>query len=186
MGTRFEKMAASHQDFINRQAVYFVGTATADSTINVSPKGADSFRIVDANRVAWLNLTGSANESAAHVQHNPRMTIMFCAFDGSAMILRLFGTARAVHMNDPDWKALYGLFEPNISARQIFDMQVEIVQSSCGFGVPLMEYQQDREDMSKWAEKKGPQGIVDYWHDNNQVSLDGIESHILAKNLPKT
>jgi len=185
MGTRFASISPVHQKFIEQQPMFFVGTATADSSINVSPKGMDYFRVLDANRIVWMNLTGSSNESAAHVAHNPRMTIMFCAFDGSAMILRLFGTAKAVHKNNAEWDELAALFPESPSARQIFDMQVDVVQTSCGFGVPLMNYDTDRKDLHKWAAMKGETGIQDYWRDNNQVTLDGIETHILDLNMPK-
>ena len=118
-----------------------------------------------------------------HVPHNPRMTLMFCAFSGNPMILRLFGKARVVHMNDAKWQSLYALFSPVCGARQIFDVAIDRVQTSCGFGVPLMRYQGDRDTLKVWAEKKGQQGIADYWAKKNQVSLDGIDSHILANNL---
>ena len=185
MGTRFDSISPTQQKFIEDQQMFFVGTATADSHINVSPKGMDFLRVMGPNRVIWLNLTGSANESAGHVQHAPRMTIMFCAFNGSPLILRLFGTAKAIHRNDNEWHEMVGLFPEAMSARQIFDMQVDIVQTSCGFGVPLMNYEEDRSKLMEWAEKRGPEGIEDYWRDNNQVTLDGIETHILELNMPK-
>ena len=186
MGTRFDSISPAQQTFIEDQPMFFVGTATADSRINVSPKGMDYFRVLGPNRICWLNLTGSANESAAHVQHNPRMTIMFCAFNGAATILRLFGTAKAVHRNDAQWQELYDLFPEMVSARQIFDMHVEVVQTSCGFGVPLMDYQEDRKDLAKWAQLKGESGVQDYWRDNNQKTIDGLETHILDLNMPKS
>nr|WP_205736229.1 pyridoxamine 5'-phosphate oxidase family protein [Acidiferrobacter sp. SPIII_3] len=112
--------------FITEQKIFFVATATCDSRVNVSPKGLDSLRILDPNRVAWLNLTGSGNESAAHVQSDPRMTLMFCAFGGEPVILRLYGTARAVHQADPAWPVLAALFPPLPGARQIFDVAIAL------------------------------------------------------------
>ncbi len=185
MGTRFKTMAPAHQKFIKKQRIFFVGTATTDSTINVSPKGMDYLRVLDANRVVWMNLTGSSNESAAHVQHNPRMTMMFCAFSGNPLILRLFGTAKVIHHQDPQWQTLADLFPHSFSARQIFDMQVDTVQTSCGFGVPLMTFEGDRSKLDEWAARKGQAGIEKYWQDNNQVTIDGIETNIMNLNFPK-
>lgn len=185
MGTRFDSISPTQQKFIEEQKIFFVGTATADSHINVSPKGMDFFRVMGPNRVVWLNLTGSSNESSAHIQHLPRMTIMFCAFNGAPMILRLFGTAKVIHRNDAQWNELAGLFPEAMSARQVFDMQVDIVQTSCGFGVPLMNYEEDRSKLMDWAAKRGPEGIQDYWRDNNQITIDGIETNILELNMPK-
>ena len=184
MGTRFKTIAPAHRNFIDKQSIFFVGTATSDSQVNVSPKGMDYFRVIGGNRVVWMNLTGSSNESAAHVQHNPRMTIMFCAFSGTPMILRLFGTAKATHHQDEQWQTLSDLFPPSISARQIFDMQVDIVQTSCGFGVPLMQLEGDRTKLDEWAQRKGKAGVEQYWQDNNQVTIDGIETNILTLNMP--
>ncbi len=121
MAQMYTELSARHCEFIAAQKMYFVGTATADSRINVSPKGMDSLRVMDPQRVAWLNVTGSGNETSAHVQADARMTLMFCAFEGAPMILRLYGKARVVHFNDPDWAGLYARFNPLPGARQIFD-----------------------------------------------------------------
>jgi hypothetical protein len=165
--------------FIQAQRMYFVGTATADSRVNVSPKGMDSFRVLSASRVAWLNLTGSGNETAAHVQQAPRMTVMFCAFEGPPLILRIYGRARAVHRGDAAWGDLSVLFPPLPGARQIFDLAVEGVQSSCGMAVPRYTYVADRNEQIEWALRKGEEGVRRYWQDKNQVSIDGIPTHII-------
>ena len=144
----------------------------------------DALRILDNRRILWLNLTGSGNETAAHIQHNPRMTLLFCAFEGPPLILRLYGNARAVHHKDPDWETLYAHFTPQTGARQLFDLNIDTVQTSCGFGVPLMDYRGERGLLEKWAENKGQQGIETYWRNKNQTSLDGIQTGILEKNLP--
>ena len=183
MTKRSPEITEKQRRFIEAQKMFFVATAPANGHINLSPKGMDSLRILDHKRVIWLNVTGSGNETAAHVQHDPRMTLMFCAFAGDPKILRLYGNARAVHRNDGDWDALYGKFPPRSGARQIFDLNVEMVQTSCGFGVPLMEYVGERGMMEAWADKKGERGIEAYWRDRNQVSLDGVDTGILAKNL---
>jgi hypothetical protein len=137
MGKRFSELNDQHIRFIDRQKMFFVGTAAAESRVNVSPKGMDSLRVLGNNRVVWLNVTGSGNESSAHVQQNPRMTIMFCAFEGLPLILRLYGTARVIHPRDAEWAELYALFPPLPGARQIFDLSVDLVQTSCGQAVPL-------------------------------------------------
>ena len=168
--------------FMTEQKIFFVATATCDSRINISPKGLDSLRILDPNRIVWLNLTGSGNESAAHVQSDPRMTLMFCAFGGDPVILRLYGTARAVHQADPAWPALAVLFPPLPGARQIFDVAIDLVQTSCGFGVPYFDFAGDRPDLRIWTEKKGGEGVRRYWHERNAVSIDGIETGIADKN----
>ena len=168
--------------FISQQKIFFVATAVADGNVNISPKGMDSFRIVDANRIIWLNLTGSGNETAAHLQTHPRMTIMFNAFEGAAMILRLYGEAKAVHKKDEAWDELYAMFDDIAGARQIFDMRVDLVQTSCGMAVPYFDYVKPRDELRVWAEKKGELGMKEYWLQKNQVSLDGIETGIVEKN----
>ncbi len=165
------------QQFIENQKIFFVATATADSRINLSPKGMDSLRVLDANRVVWLNVTGSGNETAAHVQENPRMTLMFTAFEDSPMILRLYGTARAIHNDDAEWQQLFPLFQVLPGARQIFDLTVELVQTSCGMAVPLYDYVGEREQLNTWAMKKGKAGVKAYWEETNHVSLDGKPTH---------
>ena len=175
------RLSEANLRFIAEQRLFFVATATAEGRVNLSPKGMGSFCVLGDDRVAWLNVTGSGNETAAHVQLNPRMTLMFCAFEGAPQILRLYGTARAVHRADPDWAALLAHFEALPGARQIFDVQVELVQKSCGMAVPLYDYAGERDALLQWAENKGEDGVADYWRDKNQVSLDGIETGILEK-----
>ena len=182
MGQRYTEIPDRLRQFIERQKIFFVGTATADSRINVSPKGMDSLRVLDRNRVVWLNVTGSGNETAAHVQETPRMTIMFAAFEGNPMILRLYGQARAIHRSDREWDELLSLFDPLPGARQIFDLEVDLVQTSCGMGVPLYDYVGERGLLEPWAEKKGEEGVKAYWEKNNQVSLDGKPTNIMRKN----
>jgi hypothetical protein len=181
MGQQFSELSAKHIQFITAQRMFFVGTATADSRVNVSPKGMDSFRVLGDKRVAWLNVTGSSNETSAHVQLAPRMTLMFCAFEGPPLILRLYGTAKVVHQGDSQWAELASLFKPLPGARQIFDVTLDQVQTSCGMAVPNFSYDSDRELLSDWAGKKGEDGIKRYWEEKNQTSIDGIPTHILAK-----
>lgn len=182
MGQQYTELSEKHIQFIASQKLYFVGTATANSKVNISPKGMDSLRVLDNKTIAWLNVTGSGNETAAHVQTHPRMTVMFAAFEGNPMILRIYGKARAIHHNDSEWSRLYALFPPIAGARQIFSVAIDMVQTSCGMAVPFFEYAGEREQLSDWAQKKGETGIKAYWEEKNQSSLDGIPTHILSKN----
>jgi hypothetical protein len=179
MAKMFEEISEKLKEFIENQKVYFVGTAGAEGKINVSPKGMDSLRVIDERTVVWLNLTGSGNETSAHVQENGRMTIMFCAFEGKPLILRLYGRATVIHKRDRAWNEYIPLFSEYLVARQIFKLDIELVQTSCGFAVPLYDYTADRGLLTDWAEKKGREGIQNYWKEKNQKSLDGKLTNIL-------
>ena len=173
MGRKINEIDKKLQEFIEQQKIFFVGTAAADGRVNVSPKGMDSLRIVNSNRIIWLNVTGSGNETAAHLMEFNRITIMFCAFEGTPMILRLYGTGKVIHPRDPAWMEYINLF-PNLpGARQLVDVNVELVQTSCGMAVPFMEYRAGRTALNDWATKKGESGIQQYWEEKNQTSLDG-------------
>jgi hypothetical protein len=178
MGRTYREITGKLKAFIEEQKLFFVGTAAADGRINVSPKGLDSLRVLDSNRVMWLNLTGSGNETAAHVRELDRMTLMFCAFEGKPLILRLYGHARAIHRHDADWKTSYALFNSLPGARQIFDMQVDLVQTSCGMGVPLYRYADDREELVDWAARMGETGLQKYRAEKNRTGLDGKPAYI--------
>ncbi len=173
MANRIAAIHASLQEFIQQQHVFFVGTAAADGRVNVSPKGMDSLRVLTPNRVIWLNVTGSGNETAAHISELNRMTIMFCAVAGKPLILRLYGEARAVHPADAGWEELQAHFPPLPGARQIFDVQIDLVQTSCGMAVPYMEYEGERDALNQWADRLGESGIASYWQEKNTKSLDG-------------
>jgi hypothetical protein len=182
MGKQYAALNDSHIKFIKTQKMFFVGTAAETGRVNVSPKGMDSFRVIDAQRVIWLNVTGSGNETSAHVQQNSRMTVMFCAFEGPPIILRLYGSAKVIHQNDNEWTNLFALLEPLPGARQIFDLSVEMVQTSCGMGVPYYDYSSNRELLNDWARKRTAEEIEQYWLDKNQHSIDGIPTQIAQKN----
>ena len=178
MATQFQAIEATHKEFIERQQMFFVSTAASEGRVNLSPKGMDSFRVLGDNRIAWLNLTGSGNETAAHLLDNNRMTVMFCSFDKQPLILRLYGEAKTVHENHPDWKDLSGLFPSSTAARQVYDMSVDMVQTSCGFGVPRYEYSDQRPTLEKWADKQSRDDVKQYWDKKNRVSLDGLPTGI--------
>ncbi|MEM7718722.1 MAG: pyridoxamine 5'-phosphate oxidase family protein [Pseudomonadota bacterium] len=183
MGTRFDALEPAHQRFIEKQPIFFSGSAAREGRINVSPKGMDSLRVLGPNRILWRNLTGSGNETATHLRDTPRMTLMWCAFSGPPMILRAYGTARPVHRLDGDWDALDAHFETDHAARQIFDMTIDLVQKSCGYAVPEMEFTKDRDVLVNWAKDKGPDGVRDYWAKRNTETLDGAPTGIVARNI---
>jgi Pyridoxamine 5'-phosphate oxidase len=174
MAEQFQSIETNHQEFIERQQMFFVSTAASEGRVNLSPKGMDSFRVLDSNRIAWLNLTGSGNETAAHLLDNNRMTIMFCSFDKQPLILRLYGQAKAIHENHPQWDELSGLFPSSTAARQVYDMSVDMVQTSCGFGVPRYEYSDQRPTLEKWADKQSRDDVKEFWDKKNRLSLDGL------------
>jgi len=179
MGKQFTTITAEHKTFIKNQKLFFVGTAPKEGKINISPKGMDSFRVLDDNTIVWLNLTGSGNETAAHLQEDDRMTILFCAFEGKPYILRLYGNAIAIHPKDEKWEELFSLFSANLGARQIMLMRVELIQKSCGYSIPLFEYQEERSILDNWTNKKGIEGIKNYWSERNSISLDGKSTGIM-------
>jgi hypothetical protein len=179
---QFTAIETAHREFIGRQRVFFTASATASSRINISPRSTDCFRILDNRAVAYLDRTGSGNETAAHVTADGRLTLMFCAFEGPPMILRLYGRASVLHRDRRDYaetieNAFGGLAPPG--ARQIVRLSVELVQTSCGFGVPLFSYNGERDTLDKWTEAKGPSGIEAYWREKNRVSIDGLPTYLL-------
>lgn len=178
MAKFFPALDAKLSDFIRKQHIFFTATAAASGRINLSPKGLDSFRIIDENTVAWLNLTGSGNETAAHLKAVNRMTVMFCSFEKNPLILRLYGTADTIHQTHKRWQELYALFPPDPGARQIFVMTVESVQTSCGYAVPFYEFQKEREVLTAFAERKGEEGLREYWDEKNRKSIDGLPTGI--------
>jgi hypothetical protein len=178
MGAKHPALKPQHIDFIREQPVYFVSTAPDDGYINLSPKGLDSLHIIDETHLLWLNLTGSANETAAHLLENSRITLMFCAFEGEPLILRLYGHGEIVTPDNPLWESLLSHFPYSDGARQLIKMAIELVHTSCGFGVPLMQYQGQRQQLPRWIEKKGVDGIRAYQKKNNTISLNGKPTDI--------
>jgi len=179
MAKQYPGITTDLQNFIKQQKIFFVGTAAQEGRINISPKGMDTFRIVNENKIYWLNLTGSGNETAAHLAENDRMTIMFCAVEGEPMILRLYGQAKVIHPRDSQWDKLISLFPPIAGARQVIEVEVDLAQKSCGMGVPCFDYVADRDFLKRWAEKRGKKRLRKFWRDNNQLSIDGKPTKIL-------
>lgn len=165
--------------FIGEQKMFFTASAPLDGgRVNLSPKGIDTFRVLDERTVCYLDLTGSGNETAAHVAQNGRLTIMFCSFAGAPLILRLYGTGEVVRPASEKWDDLAKNFDDFPGVRQIIVLRVESLQTSCGYGVPLYEFAGDRKQLIKWAEKKGGDGINAYWREKNQTSIDGLPTKI--------
>lgn len=161
---------------MERQHIFFVATAPLDTEgrINLSPKGLDTFRVLSEHRVAYMDFIGSGNETSAHLLENGRVTFMFCAFEGPPNILRLYGKGHAVLPGSADWDALAQHFALKPSTRQIVVAEIDLVQTSCGFGVPLYDFAGERDMLSVWAEKKGTEGLAAYIQEKNLVSLDGL------------
>lgn len=179
MARFYPALDARHLAFIAAQKIFFTATGTADSRLNLSPKGMDSLRVLSATRVAYLDLTGSGNETAAHLKHDGRMTLMWCSFDADPLILRLYGRGRAVRRRDPEWDALRRHFPELPGERQLVVLDIESLQTSCGYAVPRYDYQGERDTLARWAEKKGATGLLDYWREKNRVSIDGLATGLL-------
>ena len=179
MSKFYTKLTSRVQKFIKAQKMFFVATAPKNGRINLSPKGMDSIRVINENRILWLNLTGSGNETAAHILENNRITLMFCAFEGNPNILRIYGKGKAIHPKDAEWKDVISLFPDIPGARQIFDITVESAQDSCGMSIPFYEYKGERNQLNDWATEQGQEKIEQYWEDKNQTSIDGLPTNIL-------
>ena len=175
------KLNGTLRAFIERQPMFFVATAAATGRVNLSPNGADSLRIMDDTRVLWLNLSGSGNETAGHIKALNRMTLMFCAFDGDAQILRLYGSAKAIHPRDDEWDEVAAQFPTFASCRQIFDMTINSVQTSCGSGVPKMAFEAGRveEELDPYFAAMSGDELRAYWKRKNAETIDGFDTGLI-------
>lgn len=184
MAKDFPKLEDKHSAFIKRQHMFFTASAAKDAHINISPRSTDYFEIVDANEVIYLDRTGSGNETAAHLKADGRMTIMFCAVEGPPQILRLYGKGEIIHRDTDEYTTLIAQYfnnEAPMGARQIVRLKFHLVKTSCGYGMPLFEYKDERASIDNWEQNKGPEGIADYWIEKNQVSMDGLPTGIFYK-----
>ena len=181
MAKFLEKIDDKTRGFIGEQKMFFTASAplSGEGRVNLSPKGIDTFRVLDNRTVCYLDLTGSGNETAAHIAENGRLTVMFCSFAGKPLILRLYGRGEIVRPSSEKWNDLTTLFDDFPGERQIVVLHVKSLQTSCGFGVPLYEFVGERNDLIEWAEKKGADGIDSYWREKNQTSIDGLPTKIL-------
>jgi predicted pyridoxine 5'-phosphate oxidase superfamily flavin-nucleotide-binding protein len=175
MGRVLEAITDELAGFIAAQRVFFVATAPTDGGhVNLSPKGLDTFAVLDPNTVAYLDLTGSGIETVAHLRENGRITIMFCAFDGNPNIVRLYGRGEVLAIGEPDADALLPRFGSYPGARSVIRVHVDRVSTSCGYGVPRLTYDGERDQLTTWAERRGPDGLVGYREEKNAVSIDGL------------
>src|SRR4051794_1114725 len=182
MGKVYDGIDDRLEEFLGRQHVFFVGTAPSDPEghLNLSPKGLDTFRILGPHTVAYLDLTGSGIETVAHLRDNGRVTLMFCAFEGRPLVVRLHGRGRVIEPGDGEWDALIARFPDYPGARSVVVVDVEWVADSCGYAVPLYEHRGERSQLIAYAEKQGPDGVAEYKSRKNRKSIDGIDGLRMA------
>jgi hypothetical protein len=176
MGKVYDAIDERLAEFLGRQHVFFVATAPTarDGHLNLSPKGLDTFRILGPRAVAYLDLTGSGIETAAHLRDDGRIVLMFCAFEGRPLIVRLHGRGRVLEPGDAGWGDLIDRFPAYPGARSLIVVDVERVSDSCGYAVPLYEYKAERSQLLDWSERKGAAGLAEYRATKNRESLDGL------------
>lgn len=177
-----DRLTPKQIDFVRAQPMFFVATAAETGRVNVSPKGMDSLRVIDERRIVWLNLTGSGNETAAHVAANGRMTLMFMSIDDAPLILRVYGTAQTIHPRDDRWEELIAHFPALAGSRQLFVLAIERVGASCGTGVPVLSLQRVRgdEELEPFYAAMSDDEQLDYWQRKNTTSIDGLPTHIFG------
>lgn len=181
MAKFYSELNQSLINFIEEQKMFFTATAPNTGRINLSPKGMDTFRCLNSKTVAYLDLTGSGNETAAHLNEAQRMTIMFCSFSTQPLILRLYGQGRVIRPRDREWDEFHSFFEVFPGERQIILLEINSVQTSCGYGVPIYELKEERSILQQWAQKKGKEAIIEYWREKNQKSIDGLPTKIFEE-----
>jgi Pyridoxamine 5'-phosphate oxidase len=178
MSEWFKTITPELKDFISQQKVFFVATAPKEGRINLSPKGMDTFRVISRDRVAYLDLTGSGNETAAHLLDDGRITIMFCSFDKTARIIRLYGHGRTIHPRDTKWQDYLAMFPAEPGVRQIMEIDIDSAMSSCGYAVPRLDNLEERDTLRKYWEKRGDGAAEKYQRDKNLESIDGLPTGI--------
>lgn len=186
MGKQFHSLESAHIAFIRSQKIFFNASAAAEGRVNVSPRDVKSLRILDPNTAAYIDLTGSGNETAAHLRANGRLTLMFCSFEGPPLVLRLYGSGRVVRRGSPEYASLLETHFDGVETlgtRQIIILAIETVQTSCGFNVPFFDYVGERDTLTRWAQAKGPDGLERYWHEKNETSIDGFPTGLFEDPL---
>ena len=176
MAAFFDQLEEDHISFIADQPLFFVASAAPDARINLSPKGMDCFRVLSPNRCAYLDVTGSGNETAAHIKADGRLTFMFNSFSQKPLILRLYGQGAVARIGSSEFETYTDQFPDIPGARQLIFMDIQSVQTSCGFAVPRMTLVEERPILRQWAEGKGPDGIAAYQQDRNAKSIDGLDT----------
>jgi hypothetical protein len=187
MAKRFTSLEPEHRAFIAKQHLFFVASAGRASRVNLSPKGLDGLRVLDDRTAVYLDRTGSGNETAAHLLADGRLTLMFCAFAGPPLILRLYGRGRILPRGAPEYaeilQARYAGEEP-AGARHMVILDIELVQTSCGYGVPHYVYKGERPSLTHWAEAKTPEELRAYRREKNSLSLDGLPTGLVEDAEP--
>jgi hypothetical protein len=176
VGKHFSTIDDSVRRFIEAQPVFFVGSAPLDAGghVNVSPKGLDTLRVLGPHTIAYLDLTGSGIETVSHLKENGRIVLMFCAFQGPPKIVRLHGWGRVIEPGHAEFADLAARFPEHEGTRSIILVDVSRISDSCGYAVPLLQYQGERTQLPAWAHKLGPQGLKTYRQQKNQTSIDRI------------
>ncbi|GGC42770.1 pyridoxamine 5'-phosphate oxidase [Siccirubricoccus deserti] len=182
MAKFYPTLTEDHRGFISRQRIFFAASAAATGRVNLSPREAGALRVLGEASVCWLDQTGSGSETAAHLRADGRLTLMFCAFEGAPLILRLYGRGQSLPRGGAEYAEVlaehYGGEEP-LGARQIVRLAVELVQTSCGYGVPMFDFAADRPNLQRWARAKGEDGLEAYRREKNAVSLDGLPTGLV-------
>ena len=186
MSEFFDKITPELAKFIVKQPVFFVATAAPGARINLSPKGMDTFRVLDEKRVGYLDLTGSGNETAAHLLHDGRITIMFCSFDKNAEIARIYGRGAVIRPTDERWPTLIAHFPKLSGVRQIMEISVESAMTSCGYGVPRMREMTERDTLEKYWTTRGEEKKEQYQQDHNLRSIDGLPTGMAEATTPSS
>lgn len=179
MAEFFPALTDDHRAFIARQPVFFVATAAEGARINLSPKGYDALRVIDDLTVAWLDLGGSGNETHAHLAADGRITMMFCAFDNPALILRIYGRGVSVLPQDEGFDVLAERFPRLPGVRQVFVIRVESVQTSCGWGVPRMTLEAERQTLVRYHAQQEPAARLAKIAARDR-SIDGLPQRVQA------
>ncbi len=176
MGKAYPEISPALRQFIQAQSVFFVATAPLDAGghVNLSPKGLDTFRILGPRTVAYLDIFGSGVETIAHLRENGRIVIMFCAFEGPPKVLRLHGQGRVLEPHEEDFAGLQQNFPAQEGTRAVIVVEVTRISDSCGYGVPLLSYQQQRAQLPAWCRKRGIEGLKIYRQEKNRQSIDGL------------
>lgn len=182
MAQEYASLTPALRDFIARQHIFFAASAAKDTRINISPRSTREFRVIGDNEICWLDLTGSGAETAAHMKGDGRLTIMFCAFEGPPNILRLYGRGEILHRDSAEFARMFAAHfgdERPVGTRQIVRLAVDLVKTSCGYGVPAFDYRQERPALDNWAANKGRDGVEAYWREKNVLSMDGLPTGIV-------
>ena len=178
MANFFDKLDDNMKEFILKQQIFFVATAPKEGKINLSPKGLDGLKIINNNKLLWLNYFGSGNETAAHLLEDDRMTLMMCAYEGEPKILRIYAKVNVIQEKDAIWNEYISQFENIHGARQVFELNIESINDSCGWGVPLYQYQGQRDKLTNYFDNSTKEDHLAYMKKNNQLSFDGKETKL--------